>query len=113
MKLVKEGRNIGLSFAITTQQPNAIDPRIMSQVETFIVHQLTTKQDIDNVRMNLKSAEPETIKSGSEEIDFPTLIRSQELGQATISNANVTRDVPRSFLVNIRPRISVHGGFED
>jgi DNA helicase HerA-like ATPase len=113
IRLVKEGRNIGLSFALTTQQPNAIDSRVMSQVETFLIHQLTSRQDIDNVRNNLKSAEPESIKIGTTEIDLATLIRSLQLGQAVVSNANTTRDVSRSFVTNIRPRISVHGGFED
>ncbi len=113
VKLVKEGRNIGLSFALTTQQPNAIDSRIMSQVETFVIHQLTTRQDLDNVRANLKSAEPESIKSGGQELDFLNLIRGEDLGQALVSNANSTKEVPRTFLINVRPRVTVHGGFED
>src|SRR6185503_2637802 len=34
VKYAKEGRNYGLSLALATQQPSALDPRLMSQVET-------------------------------------------------------------------------------
>ena len=40
IRLVKEGRNMGLSAVIATQQPSAIDSRVLSQVETFVAHQL-------------------------------------------------------------------------
>jgi len=45
VKYAKEGRNYGLSLALATQQPSALDPRLMSQVETAIVHQLTDPRD--------------------------------------------------------------------
>ncbi len=32
-RFVREGRNFGLSMAISTQQPQAIDPKVMSQAE--------------------------------------------------------------------------------
>ena len=35
VRLVKEGRNIGISAILATQQPSALDKRILSQVETF------------------------------------------------------------------------------
>jgi hypothetical protein len=112
VKLVKMGRNMGLSFALTTQQPNAIDPRIMSQVITFIIHQLSTRSDIEGVRANLKSAEIERADYGGRELDFVELIRSLEQGQAIVSSTP-TKEISRAFVVNIRPRVSVHGGFEE
>ena len=47
VKLVREGRNYGISFVVTTQQPTAIDQRIMSQVDTLIAHKLTVQTDMD------------------------------------------------------------------
>ena len=112
VRLVKTGRNMGLSFIVTTQQPSAIDPRVMSQVDTLLSHQLTTRQDVDNVISNLKSAEPESITASNVEIGFPELLRSLGQGQAVVSTANQTPEVARAFVVNVRPRVSVHGGFE-
>jgi hypothetical protein len=52
VQLVKEGRNMGLSAVLATQQPSALDPRVLSQVETFLAHQLVTEADIRAVRDN-------------------------------------------------------------
>ncbi len=112
IKLVKEGRNYGISFCLTTQQPSAIDTKVMSQVITFIVHQLAMKQDIEGVRNNLHSAELEKVVAKRTELDFPSLLRSLDPGQAVVSS-DVVPGINRSFVVNIRPRVSVHGGFED
>ncbi|HLX89901.1 MAG TPA: ATP-binding protein, partial [Acidimicrobiales bacterium] len=55
LRFVREGRNFGLSLGFTTQQPSAIDSRVMAQVDTLIAHTLTVQKDIVNVLANLKS----------------------------------------------------------
>lgn len=107
VRLVREGRNYGLSFAITTQQPTAIDPRIMSQVDTLIAHKLTVQTDIEYVRRNLKSGLPEEVKYANSVLEFDGLLRSLDIGQAILSDT----EADRAFVVDVRPRISVHGGF--
>ena len=107
VKLVREGRNYGLSFVITTQQPTAIDARIMAQVDTLVAHKLTVQTDIDYVRRNLKSNLPEEVKYGNSVLGLDGLLRSLDVGQAIVSNT----EVDRSFVIDVRPRISVHGGF--
>ena len=107
VKLVREGRNYGISFAITTQQPTAIDQRIMSQVDTLISHKLTVQTDIDYVRRNLKSNLPEDIKYANSTLTWDSLLRSLDTGQAIISNT----EAERTFIADIRPRVSAHGGF--
>jgi hypothetical protein len=107
VKLVREGRNYGISFAVTTQQPTAIDPRIMSQVDTLISHKLTVQTDIDYVRRNLKSNLPEDIKYANSNLTLDGLSRSLDTGQAIISNT----EAERTIIVDIRPRMSAHGGF--
>lgn len=62
IKLVKEGRNFGLSFVVTTQQPKALDRAVMSQVETFVIHKLVSLADIDYVLENTKCPFPDRIK---------------------------------------------------
>ena len=107
VKYVREGRNYGLSFVVATQQPTAIDPRILAQVDTLLVHKLTVQGDIDYIRKNIKSNLPEEVKYGHSTLGFDQLIRSLDVGQALVSNT----ETDRAFIMDVRPRISVHGGF--
>ncbi len=107
VKLVREGRNVGLSFMFTTQQPLAVDPRILAQVDTIIAHKLTVQADIDYIRRNLKSNLPDEVKYGGATLSFGELLRSLDVGQALVSNT----ETDRAFILDIRPRVSVHGGF--
>jgi len=107
IRLVREGRNFGLSFMLTTQQPSAIDQRILAQVDTLIVHKLTVQGDIEYIRRNLKSALPEEVKYGNSTLSFDDLLRTLDIGQAIVSNT----EADRTFIMDIRPRVSVHGGF--
>lgn len=107
VRFVREGRNYNLSFIVATQQPTAIDARIMAQVDTLITHKLAVKGDIDYVRKNLKSSFPEEVRYGGKQYSFDDALRSLEIGQALISSV----DASRAYFVNIRPRVSVHGGF--
>ncbi len=108
VKLVKEGRNFGLSFLVTTQEPRAIDQSILSQVETFIVHKLVTLADIRFVLENVKSPMPDEIKDEQRRLSMSELVLSLPVGQAVVSDTNA----PRCFLMEVRPRVSAHGGFE-
>ena len=107
IQLVREGRNYGLSFVITTQQPSAIDPRIMAQVDTLIAHKLSVQTDVDHIRRNLKSQLPDQVRFGHQELGFDGLLRELDVGQAVVSST----DGPRTIVIDVRPRLSVHGGF--
>ena len=107
-RFVREGRNFGLSMVISTQQPQAIDQKVMSQVDILIVHTLTVQNDISYVMNNLKSALPESIVLGRQPIKLQEAIRELEVGQCLIS----ATEAQRGLFVEIRPRITPHGGFE-
>lgn len=107
VRLVREGRNYGISFAVTTQQPSSIDQRIMAQVDVIVVHKLSVQADIDHIVRNLKSPLPDEVSYGGRVLSTPEVIRSLDTGQALVSHV----DSDRAYLVDIRPRISVHGGF--
>lgn len=107
VRLVREGRNFGISFMLTTQQPSAIDQRILAQVDTLIVHKLTVQGDIEYIRRNLKSSLPDEVKYGNKTLTLDNFMRSLDTGQAILSNT----ETERTFVVEIRPRVSVHGGF--
>jgi len=108
VKLVKEGRNFGLSFLATTQQPRAVHPTVMSQTETFFIHRLASQTDIEAILNNLKSPPPEELKDESRTLRLQDLIRELPVGCVAVSDANT----PRTFVLEVRPRISAHGGFE-
>jgi len=112
VRLVKEGRNSGLSVVMATQQPSAIDPRVLSQVETFIAHQLVTEADIRAVRDNLKSSLPDAVEFGKQAMDTAGLLRTLAPGQCLISSADMNTNTRRSLVTSIRPRATVHGGIE-
>ena len=107
IQLVREGRNYGLSFVITTQQPSSIDQRIMAQVDTLIAHKLTVQTDIDHIRRNLKSQLPDLMRYGHRELGLEGLLHELDVGQAVVSST----ESPRTIVIDVRPRLSVHGGF--
>ena len=107
VKLVREGRNFGISFMFTTQQPSAIDSRILAQVDTMIIHRLTVQQDIEYVKRNIKSALPDEIKYSGRNLTFDESLRFLGVGQALVSNTELNR----AFFMDVRPRITIHGGF--
>jgi hypothetical protein len=107
IRYVREGRNYGLSFMVATQQPTALDNRLLAQVDTLIVHKLTVQNDIEYIRRNLKSNLPQEVIYSNQVLEFDELLRSIDVGQALVSNT----ETERAILVDIRPRISTHGGF--
>ncbi|MFC1909690.1 ATP-binding protein [Chloroflexota bacterium] len=106
VRFVREGRNFGLSFGFTTQQPSAVDQRILSQADTVICHKLTIASDIIKMRENLKCAEPKEVHVGQQSMDLGSWVRSLERGQAIVTNA----EFDRVFAIEIRPRVCPHGG---
>ncbi|MHA1400212.1 MAG: ATP-binding protein [Candidatus Heimdallarchaeaceae archaeon] len=113
VKYVKEGRNYGLSLIITTQQPNAIDSKVMTQVDTMFIHQLSSGKDINYILDNLKSDLPDRISDRKRTLDIHELLRNLSIGNAFVSCTENTTDISRSFVLKVRPRVTIHGGFED
>lgn len=111
IKYAKEGRNYGLSLALATQQPSALDSRLTSQVETLIVHQLTAPKDAAVALENLRSPPPLEARVDGEEKSVDMLLRALTPGVVTFSCGNAP-SLPRVCVAAIRPRISAHGGYE-
>lgn len=107
-RFVREGRNFGLSMAVSTQQPQAIDPKVMSQVDILVVHTLTLQSDINYVLNNIKSPLPESISVGRRSVSIAGAIRELEIGQCLLSAV----ESKRALFAEIRPQVTPHGGFE-
>ena len=111
VKYAKEGRNYGLSLAVATQQPSALDSRLLSQVETLIAHQLTSPDDAAVAARSMRSPVPSTIQIDGEQSDTNGLLRRLGQGEAVLSCGNAP-SLTRSCVITIRPRITAHGGYE-
>jgi DNA helicase HerA-like ATPase len=106
---VLEGRNFGLSMWLATQRPRgAISERAVSQVDTLIVHRLSTGEDLSAVMQLMQSKEPEPIRVNDRITNLAELIRSLDVGMALISADKC--NVGRTFVAEMRPRVVAHGG---
>jgi hypothetical protein len=65
------------------------------------------QSDLDYVKRNMKSNMPDEVKYANVTLDLDEILRGLDIGQALISNT----ETDRAFLLDIRPRVSVHGGF--
>ena len=111
IRYAKEGRNYGLSLAVATQQPSALDARLMSQVETLIAHQLTSPDDSAVAMRAMRSPAPEEVVVDNSRTDVAGLLRRLGQGEAAFSSGNAPR-LRRTCVVAVRPRITAHGGYE-
>lgn len=111
VKYAKEGRNYGLSLALATQQPSAVDSRLMSQVETMIVHQLASPKDVAVAQDNMRSPLPTDIRVDGTRSSLDALLRQLTPGVVTFTCGNAPK-LPRVCVASVRPRISAHGGYE-
>ena len=108
-KFVNEGRNIGLSIAVTTQQPSGLDSSIRRNADILLIHSITMKSDIDVTESMLNTAVPSDFELDKKTVSdnvFERMVRGLQTGYAVVSCANANR----IFLTKIRPRVSAHGG---
>jgi hypothetical protein len=109
VEYVKRGRDAGLSLVLATQQPSAVDPRIVSQVDLLIVHRLVVDSDISAALARVPADFPKEVSFGSARVsDRHALVRALDTGEAWVADA----ETGRAFLVAMRPRVSAHGGDE-
>lgn len=104
---VKRGRDAGLSMVFATQQPSAVDPRLLSQVDMTLTHFLGFEADLQAAvaRMPTRASFVYDIGS-SRNIDIPNVLRSLDPGECLLADACTGR----AFVARIRPRVTAHGG---
>ncbi len=105
---VKRGRDAGLSLVMATQQPSAVDDRILSQVNITFSHRLTFQNDISAAINRIPTKLLKDLKYAGRDItDFGDMLRYLEAGECFLGDHNTSRAV----LVSIRPRVTPHGGY--
>lgn len=108
VEYVKRGRDAGLSLVLATQQPSAVDDRILSQVNLTLSHRLTFQSDISASVNRIPTKTISCMKmAGTTLHDFGDMIRVLDAGQCFIGDHSTSRAV----MLQIRPRVSAHGGY--
>ena len=110
-KYVDEGRNLGLSIVVATQQPSGLDPSIQRNADMLLIHSLSHHDDIAAALGMINTGEPESVVVDGKQTYTggniaEALIRALPSGYALVS----TDKANRLFPIRIRPRLTVHGG---
>jgi hypothetical protein len=93
--IASEGRKFGLGLCVISQRPARVDKSVLSQCTTQILMKVTNPNDLKAIS---NSVEGITAESEEEILNLP------------IGTALVTGIVDMPLFVNIRPRLSMHGG---
>lgn len=108
VEYVKRGRDAGLSLVLATQQPSALDDRILSQVNIAFSHRLSFQSDINAAVNRIPTQSIGAMKyAGNSVTNFGDMVRVLEPGQCFLGDQASSRTV----LVQIRPRVTAHGGY--
>ncbi|MCD6093127.1 MAG: ATP-binding protein [Candidatus Aenigmarchaeota archaeon] len=99
LKIVKEGRQPGISLVLATQQPYKLHPDALSQCDLIISHRLTAKADIDALKSIMQTYILFDITKYMDELP-------RTKGVAIILDDNSER----LYKIKIRPRQSWHAG---
>lgn len=101
VEYVKQGRRPGCSIVFATQQPSAIDTKVLSQLDVMITHKLVFDDDIKAVYRRTPTIIPMGYKRSS-------FIKTLPIGVALVGDRS--EDTTRAFVMRIRPRLSQHEG---
>jgi DNA helicase HerA-like ATPase len=98
---MRQGRQPGLSLILATQRPSAVEPEVLSHCDIIICHRQTAQEDLDALRLIRPTYMHGEIGESIKKI-------GSEKGVALLVD-----DTSESVhIVQIRPRISWHGGAE-
>ena len=104
---VKRGRDAGLSLLFATQQPSAVNSRLMSQVDITFTHTLGFEIDISAAIQRMPTRTSISYqRAGFELPSLGDAIRTLEPGECIVADSASGR----AFAMRVRPRVTAHGG---
>lgn len=101
IEYVKQGRRPGLSLVFATQQPSAINTKVLSQLDVIMSHKLIFDDDIKAVIKRTPTIMPRRYRN-------PNFIKTLPVGVAITGDRR--EETSRAFVMGIRPRKSQHEG---
>ncbi len=101
IEYVKQGRRPGLSLVFATQQPSAINTKVLSQLDVIMTHKLIFDDDIKAVFKRTPTIIPRKYRA-------PNFIKTLPVGVALTGDRR--EETSRAFVMGIRPRKSQHEG---
>lgn len=109
-RLITEGRNIGLSVIVATQQPSGLDGSIQRNADALLIHSMSMRDDIAATEGMLNTQIPDSATWGTADRVsgrvFEKVVRALPQGYCLVS----TDTANRLFGLRVRPRLSMHGG---
>jgi uncharacterized protein DUF87 len=109
-RLITEGRNLGLSVVVATQQPSGLDTSIQRNADALLVHSMSMRDDIVATEAMLNTQVPDSANWGTAERAsgrvFDKIVRGLPQGYCLVS----TDSANRVFGLRVRPRLTMHGG---
>ena len=110
-KYVDEGRNLGLSIIVATQNPAGLDPSLQRNADMLLVHSLSRHDDISAAEGMINAAPPSEVVFDTRNRfegarTFERIVRNLPVGYALAA----TDRSNRLFAMRIRPRVTVGGG---
>ena len=104
---VKRGRDSGLSMVFATQQPSAVDNKLMSQADITFTHKLGFEADIQAAIKRMPADSSHLYKQEGRPISsLGGVIRALTPGEALVADS----ESGRIFVQRTRPRLTAHGG---
>ena len=101
VEYVKQGRRPGCSLVFATQQPSAIDTKVLSQLDVIIAHKLIFDDDIKAIWKRTPTIIPGKYKRSN-------FIKTLPVGVGLTGDRS--EETSRAFIMAIRPRLSQHEG---
>jgi hypothetical protein len=97
---VKQGRRPGLSLVMATQQPGALDLKVLSQTDILIVHRITAGKDAEAIQSRISEI------YGSKSISSYMQKLPKAPGYAIVIDDQTEGILP----IKVRPKQSYHAG---
>ncbi|MDZ4256774.1 MAG: DUF87 domain-containing protein, partial [archaeon] len=101
VEYVKQGRRPGCSLVFATQQPSAIDTRVLSQLDVILAHKLIFDDDIKAIMKRTPTIIPQRFRHAH-------FLKTLPVGTALTGDRR--EETSRAFVLNVRPRMSQHEG---
>jgi len=98
-RIVKEGRQPGMTLVLATQRPEKLHEDILAQTDLLVSHRLTAKGDIDALKKIMQTY-----------ISFPIEQHMAELPRKKGTALVLDDNSERLYKVMMRPRKSAHAG---